>query len=140
MNTPRTHDTDLPAELRMQLRGLRADIAPPAHLWDAIDARLDRVAVQPPARRVQRRAFALAAALAVAAIGGSWAWSTLQAPTSPLARHADAELQDAYATLDRDARRIRRALREDPDSRVLLQQLHRVDAIRHTLERRAAFG
>lgn len=136
-------DNDLPAALRMQLRGLREDIPPPAHLWDAIDARLDRAAAA-PARRTHRSVFALAAALAIAAIGGTWTWSSLQVPTLGWAQGgdagSDAGLRDAFTSLDRDARRIRRALRQDPTSRVLLQQLHRVDAIRHTLGQRAALG
>ena len=145
MNSPRhtPTDTDLPAALRMQLRSLRTDIAPPARLWEAIDARLDRAAL-PAARRSHRPAYALAAALAIAAIGGTWAWSAQQAPASHWAQSGDAatdaRLRDAFTSLDRDALEIRRALRLDPTSRVLLQQLSRVEAIRQTLGQRAALG
>ena len=136
-------DTDLPAALRMQLRGLRAHIAPPAGLWDAIDARLERPALR-TAHRSHRPAYAMAAALALAAIGGAWAWSAQQTPATRWAlagdAASDAGLRATFATLDRDALEIRRALRQDPTSRVLLQQLSRVDAIRQTLGQRAALG
>lgn len=140
------HDTDLPAALRMQLRGLREDIAPPAHVWDAIDARLD---MPRAARRTEPRRWplALAATLGAVALAGAWTWSSLREHASPsvvasdaLPASADPGMRDAIAALDRDARTIRAALREDPDSRVLLQQLHRVDAIRHILVQRAALG
>lgn len=143
ISTSNDTDTDLPAALRMQLRGLRADIAPPAELWDAIDARLERTAVQ-TAHRSHRPAYAMAAALALAAIGGAWVWSAQQAPAPRWAEvgdaASDAGLRATFATLDRDALEIRRALRQDPTSRVLLQQLSRVDAIRQTLGQRAALG
>ena len=146
-NTPLTGatDADMPAELRMRLRALREDLAPPAHLWDAIDVRLDRVTVQAHARQTRRPVYALAAALAIAAIGGSWVWSTQTASTSQIAQSdrdaaSDPGLRDALAMLDRDIREIREALRQDPTSRVLLQQLHRVDSIRFTLSRRITHG
>jgi len=142
-STSNDTDTDLPAALRMQLRGLRTDIAPPAELWGAIDARLERPALQ-AAHRSHRPAYAMAAALAIAAIGGAWVWSAQQAPAPRWAEAGDAAtdagLRAAFASLDRDALEIRRALRKDPTSRVLLQQLSRVDAIRQTLGQRAALG
>lgn len=146
-NTPGSaaSESDMPAALRMQLRAMRADIAPPAHLWESIDARLDRVPMRSPAQRSRRPVLALAAALAVAAVGGSWVWSTRTAPEPLLAQGAgavasDPTLQDTFATLDHEMREIQRALRQDPTSRVLLQQLHRVDSIRLTLSLRATHG
>lgn len=73
-----THDpsnTDLPAALRMQLRGLRTDLPPAGDLWPGIAARIATQAQDAPAAGPRRfRAFpALATAAALAlAVGLGW--------------------------------------------------------------------
>lgn len=74
-----THDdrTDLPAALRLQLRGLRADVAPGRDLWTDIAPRIAATPQDPamPAQAAPRRRhaawFAAAAVLALA-IGMGW--------------------------------------------------------------------
>lgn len=124
---------DLPASLRLQLRGLRSDLDPPPALWDGIAARLDGAGQQAPAAPRRRAVWpmALAATVAVAALAGGWALPQLRP------RGADAALADAHDALDRDARSLRAALAQAPDSPLLLHQLSRVDALRRTLDQRA---
>lgn len=129
----RHDDTDRDAGsavLRMQLRALRTDIDPPPQVWDAVAARLDEAAPAPPRRRAQWP-LALAATLSCAALAGWWALPQLR----PAA--ADPTLAATFDALDRDARDLRAALAQAPDSPLLLHQLHRVDALRRTLEQRA---
>lgn len=67
---------DLSAALRLQLRGLRGEVAPARDLWPGIAARLDEApAAARPAPPVRRRwappALATAAVLALA-VGAAW--------------------------------------------------------------------
>lgn len=128
-----THDDTIrdegSAALRLQLRALRTDIDPPPQLWDAIAARLDEAAPAPPRRRAHWP-LALAAAVSCAALAGWWALPQLRPAPDPA-------LAATFEVLERDARDLRAALEQHPDSPLLLHQLHRVDALRRTLEQRA---
>ncbi len=111
-----THDHDLPAALRMQLRALRTPQPPQRELWPDIAARLaaqpPRSAAPPPHRRLLP-ALAVAATLAVA-VGLGWQLR----PASPAIDAgtdapppADAPL---LAIADAMGREYRGALREMP--------------------------
>ncbi|MCA0393816.1 MAG: hypothetical protein LCH70_06815 [Proteobacteria bacterium] len=85
-NDPHSGD-DMPAALRMHLRGLRRDALPGRDLWPAIDARLSdaaRDAAPTPRTARPRRplpAFAAAAVLAVA-LGLGWQLRSDAEPTA----------------------------------------------------------
>lgn len=98
-----THDPardDLPAALRMQLRGLRVDAPPARDLWPDIAARLSEAPAAtalPPRRMPLLPAFATAAALALA-VGAAWQMrpdGPAEAPTLAV----DATAADAGSTL-----------------------------------------
>lgn len=144
-------------ELRSQLRGLRVDREPDRDLWPGIESRV------PPRRARSLWPWALAASLAVAAVGLAVMRPLLQpeapavaqaeARARPMAREAEAmalnyraalaelagrplpaELRPVARELDDSVREIRLALEEAPDSRLLLEQLRR------TYDRRLRLG
>jgi hypothetical protein len=155
-----THDTELPEALRWHLRALRRDEAPTRELWPGIAARLQ---APRPARRRWLIPTAIAASLllVVGVLGrlDDSATSPAMDPGATLVqREADgmtrqyqaalqelapagvpATLQPALDDLDRSAALIRDALTRDPDSRLLLEQLHRTYAHRLALAQRAAY-
>ena len=154
--------------LRWQLRALRTDIKPARDLWPDIAARIAAtpVATTPanvvPLRRRAPRWLPLAtAASLLLAVGLVWQQEHLApSPGEPLIRQeADAltrQYQGALAEialsspqsgqaytpalkdLDHSAAQIRTAIQRDPDSRLLLEQLHRTYARRLALSQRAA--
>lgn len=112
-----THDHDLPAALRMQLRALRTPQPPQRELWPDIAARLaaqpPRSAAPPPHRRLLP-ALAVAATLAVA-LGLGWQLR----PTGPAAIDAGTTAPiptgaPLLAIADAMGREYRGALREMP--------------------------
>ena len=165
MNTlDSNHDDD---RLRWQLRALRQDTAPARDLWPAIVARIAEpvpAALPAPPRRRYALSLALAASLLLAA-GLAWqvpppAPAASQAAPDALARREaqamarqyrgaldelaplpQAPRGAAYASalreLDASADAILRALERDPDSRLLLEQLHRTYSKRLALGQRA---
>lgn len=155
---PLDEDRALPDALRWQLRAQRQDLAPPTDLWPGVAARLQTAPAR-PRRRPLRFAIAASVLLAVAA-GGLTLQSRQQPGPSTVARQeaqsltreydralqampqasAPAELAPAFAELDRSARQIRHALRADPDSRLLLDQLRRTYSLRLALSQRALVG
>ena len=162
MNTlDSSHDDD---RLRWQLRALRQDTAPARDLWPAIVARIAEpvpAAVPAPPRRRYALSLALAASLLLAA-GLAWQVpppAPAAAPDALARREAQAMARQyrgaldelaplpqaprgaAYASalreLDASADAILRALERDPDSRLLLEQLHRTYSKRLALGQRA---
>lgn len=166
------HDDDAPldAGLRLQLRGLRREIAPGADLWPGIAARIAAPRVQARPRRDARHyaPWALAASL-VLAVGVAWKMQPPPAPVGAapsvearlLAGEADAmtreyraalqEVQAAQAPpppqampaleeLDRSAMQIRDALDEAPGARYLLERLRHTYTLRLELTRRLPIG
>lgn len=155
-------------ELRRQLRELRTDAEPAHDLWPAIEARLP--ASQPTRGGFRWLPLALAASLAVAAlvahqtVGPTADPDAGRAPalvrgSEPLPRAATAldieyraalaglppvalppELRDTALLLDDSALELREALRQQPDSRFLLDQLRRTYALRLQLGRPASFS
>ena len=135
---------DLPAELRLQLRGLRRDEAPARDLWAGISERLPPQAqpgAPPPeaTSRVQRRSLApfAAAAVLVLAIGVGWQWRDTPAPTpAPVPDHPStlALASDAAPNLrqaDAMVREYQGALREletSPPPLDAQAELHLLDA------------
>ena len=108
MNTP-DNDNTLDASLRLQLRGLRQDIAPANDLWPGIVARLGESAatdaVPAPRRKAANIApWALAASL-VLSLGIAWRMQPPPAPASAPVRLVDREA-------DSMAREYRAALQE----------------------------
>lgn len=109
---PSRDDAPLDASLRLQLRGLRRELAPQRDLWPGIASRL---ATAPAAsRRKPPHRFAplaLAASLLLA-LGVAW---QLQPPASPVAKQ-DSTSQASAGLIDREAeamtREYRAALRE----------------------------
>ncbi|TZF87424.1 hypothetical protein [Cognatilysobacter lacus] len=155
---PLDEDRALPDTLRWQLRAQRENIAPPAHLWDGIEARLG---AQPVSRHSTLPRYAIAASVLLAAVaGGLLLQARSPVASSALARReaqsltreydraigsmpearAPAELAPALVELDRSAGQIRRALQNDPDSRLLLDQLRRTYSLRLALSQRAIVG
>ena len=154
--------------LRLQLRGLRRDVAPRADLWPGIEARLGP---QRPARR-RRPMLPLAMAASLLLVSGVTGWWWQVGPNPPaavegpslvqreavgLTRQYDAALvelgagrtalpagdpavQSALDQLDRSAGQILAALERDPDSRLLLQQLRRTYTRRIALAQRVALS
>ncbi|GAB6196271.1 hypothetical protein PAGU2595_015790 [Lysobacter xanthus] len=137
------------------MRAQRRDVEPARDLWPGIAARLP---AQRPAPSPWAPRFALAASLAVA----TGTVLLLRLPATPgdeAARQASvvvreydqamkampkadapAELAPAMVELDRSARDIRHALKRDPDSRLLLDQLRRTYSLRLALSQRAVVG
>jgi hypothetical protein len=149
------------AELSWRLRQLPREMDPPHDLWPGIAARL----VRPAPRRLGPGlglGLALAASLCLA-LGLAW-WARPQAPAAGLqaglmqseARALDREYEAALAqlaaapvpgpvepglvALDQSAAEIRAALDQDPESRLLLEQLRRTYARRLALTQRAMLG
>lgn len=154
------------AELRMALRGLRREITPERDLWPGIEARLlpqrQMVAHRPA------RVWPLASAASMLlALGLAWqsdpqgarpvavsgqAVTVLPQEAEALTEHYQAALRelDMRATpaswqpgleaLDRSAMQVREALRQSPDSALLLEQLRQIYARRIALSRRAVFA
>lgn len=147
--------------LRWRLRALRQEAVPTRDLWPGIAARLPGTA--PPRRargwRGWRGPLAAAAGLLLAV--GTVAWfarprapvsgpSLVQREAEGLTRQyrgalrelavapVPAELRPTLAALDRDAARVRAALAQAPDSRLLLEQLRRTYGHRLALARRLA--
>lgn len=170
MNHDHDDDALLDANLRLQLRGLRRDIAPETDLWPGIAARIAEPRAQArPHRGAQRYApWALAASL-VLAVGVAWKMQPppAAADTTPsvearlLAGEADAmtreyraALQEVQASqtgtppqavpaldeLDRSALQIRSALDEAPGARYLLERLRHTYTLRLELTRRLPIG
>lgn len=157
MNDPRIpldEDRTLPDALRWQLRAQRRDVPPSADLWPGIAGRLQSA---PTPRRARMLPFALAASVMVATFAGAL---VLRGPASSTGQREAQRLSEEYraaldampqagatgdyhaalAELDRSARSIRRALKTDPDSRLLLEQLRRTYTLRLTLTQRALVG
>lgn len=155
-------------ELRRQLRELRTDAEPALDLWPAIEARLP--ASQPTRRGFRWLPLALVASLAVAALVAHQAMGPTADPAAgrapslaggseSLPRAASAldieyraalaslspvplppELRDTALLLDDSALELREALRQQPDSVFLLDQLRRTYALRLQLGRPASFS
>lgn len=155
--------------LRWQLRGLRKDVAPPADLWPGIEAKLAPQQGRRQLPAVVPLALAASLLLVAAAAGWWWqggpaplpsgeAPSLVQREAAGMTRQYDAALvelgagrsvapasgdpvlQSALEELDRSASQILAALDQDPDSRLLLQQLRRTYTQRIALAQRAALS
>lgn len=150
------------AQLRLALRGLRRDIEPEHDLWPGIEARLPR---QRTVRRPTRVwPLALAASMLLA-LGLAWQSGPqearpvaidTQAPMPEAAealtvhyqaalreldvRAAPLSWQPGLEALDRSAEQVREALRQSPDSSLLLEQLRQIYTRRIALSRRALFA
>ncbi|RYZ74778.1 MAG: hypothetical protein EOP91_01310 [Lysobacteraceae bacterium] len=148
--------------LRWQLRELRRDMAPQNDLWPGI---ADRIAAMPGRDAVVRRPgvrrfmpWAVAASLLLA-VGVAWQLGNVPAPQPPanalirgqavsmaldyenaLARlqqaGTPAEMDPAFAELDRSAAQILAAIDRQPDAPFLLEQLRRTYALRLQLTQR----
>lgn len=152
--------TDSDTSLHWQLRALRRDVAPAHDLWPSIAGRIAglpqqhaAVAVRPVSRGWP---IALAASLLLA-VGMLWQTGMLPAGTQPVVQREAAsltrdyqaalsqfdqrppprELADSLKALDDSASQIRAALRRDPHSRLLLEQLRRTYTQRINLTQRA---
>lgn len=158
---------ELPEALRFRLRAMRTDETPEHDLWPGIAARLDTRRATP--RATPRRwlpPLALAATLVIA-VGATGLWrgalppgamSDRSAPTlvqreaAGMARQYDAALGEIAASqvpgmmqptldeLDRHTSQIHAALKRDPDSRLLLEQLRRTYSHRLALTQRADYS
>lgn len=158
------------AELRMVLRGLRREMEPGHDLWPGIAARLQVQPQKVTLRRHQRWPLAWAAAVLLVlgvAWQGNAPQAVQPAPANPLrvatgaslpkeaetltvhyqaARReldvhpAPASWQVGLAALDHSADQILVALRQNPDSPLLLEQLRQIYARRIALSRRALFA
>lgn len=153
-------------ELRRQLRGLAQDREPAQDLWPEIARRLP---ARQPQRRVPGWAIAATAVLGIG-VALSMLRLAPESPSAPVAdaapirsaplnREADLlainyraalsevaarplplALRPAAAELDASVREIRGALREAPESRLLLDQLRRTYELRLRLGQRAALS
>jgi len=161
MNThdDRNDDESRSDTLRWQLRALRRDETPTRELWPDIAARLHT------SRASRRRwvapvAMAASLLLVVGVVGwfnspriqnNETASATIvqreadgltrqyQAALKELAAApASSSLQPTFDDLDRNAALIRKAIADDPDSRLLLEQLRRTYAHRLALAQRVA--
>lgn len=154
MNDP--HDD---AALRFALRGLRQDIPPQQDLWPGIARAIH---AHGRARRGPTRWWPLALAASVMVVAGlAWRLDPTTAPPAvqaevhgPAALALDAEYRAALAqvqgigradaiapglrALDDGLAQIHAALRHDPDSRLLLEQLRRIYLQRLALLRLAS--
>lgn len=158
-------DSSIPDELRWQLRALKRDVSPDAHVWSGIESRLSLPL--PQRRRLGPQWMAVAASmlLVVGALGwwramtpskpmmsSSIAQSLVQREAESMTRQYEAALREVpssatpavvvatYEELDRSAAMIRAALAVDPDSRLLLEQLQRTYARRLALAQRVAYS
>lgn len=115
MNHPHPSD-DLPAALRLQLRGLRRDVLPERELWPDIASRLSAQAREAPqvAEPSRRRALPALAAAAVLVLAAGIGW--LQRPGADTAAAPDGSALAGAAPLvveaDAMAREYQGALRE----------------------------
>ncbi|HEY0503105.1 MAG TPA: hypothetical protein VGD42_06365 [Lysobacter sp.] len=158
---------ELPEALRWQLRAMRRDVQPGQDLWPDIARRLQEQPRQAaPTRPRWLAPVAMAATLAIAVgVVGLWRGgpqpagptpvpqaSLVQLEAAGMARQYEAailevsagqppaELQPAFAELDRNAALILEALAQNPDSRLLLEQLRRTYARRLALAQRVAYA
>lgn len=157
------------AELRLALRGLHHDIEPARDLWPGIAARIEALPRQAMPRRRRPWLWSLATAASLAgALGLSWqlaapgkleagrgavppASTLVQREADTLTVHYQAALREVDArplpagwrpgieALDRSAAEVRAALRQQPDSRMLLEQLRVIYTRRLALARRALY-
>ena len=157
------------AELRLALRGLRREITPNHDLWPGIAARLPPQAVTlAPRWRVWPWAVAASLALAVGLLGQGAPTAvrpvdvaSLTTPSTPqdalpavaqtlevrsqaalraVDDHAvSASWQPGLQALDQGAAQIQAALRQHPDSSLLLGQLRQIYLRKIALSRRALF-
>lgn len=165
---PSRDDAALDASLRLQLRGLRRELAPQRDLWPGIAARLSTAPAASRRKSPHRFApLALAASLLLA-LGVAWQMQppvgdapASRASAGLIDREAEAmtreyraalrelqastppsgtpqPVQPALRELDRSARQIRTALARDPDARFLLERLRRTYSLRLELTQRAA--
>ncbi|MFC4727275.1 hypothetical protein [Coralloluteibacterium thermophilus] len=156
------HDSDL----RLRLRGLPREMAPPERAWEAIASRLGEVPRDSPAtdavpvRRARRLPMALAAAASVVLAVAFVALRPAPPAEPPLlvqqaelidgeyrealaalpAAEVPAELQPALAELDASAAAILAAIRSEPSADFLLGHLQRTYARRLELTFQAALG
>lgn len=148
--------------LRWQLRELRRDLNPHNELWPGIAGRIaalperDAIVRRPGVRRFGP--WAVAASLLLA-VGAAWQLGSLSAPPTPgnalirgqavsmaldyenaLARlqqgGTPAEMDPAFAELDRSAAQILSAIDRQPNAPFLLEQLRRTYALRLQLTQR----
>ncbi|HTL14631.1 MAG TPA: hypothetical protein VL251_05990 [Thermomonas sp.] len=154
------------AELRLALRGLRRDVAPAHDLWPGIEARLHGLPRQRRQPRNWLLSLATAASL-VLAVGLAWqlqpgpgpqggeagpaAPSLVQREAQGMTVQYQAALREmdpdaipaswrpGIQALDRSAGEIRQALRQNPDSRLLLERLRDTYTRRLELSRRALY-
>jgi hypothetical protein len=160
----RNQDAPLPDALRWQLRDLRGERMPTRDLWPGIAARLP--AARAPRRWLPPAALAASLLLVAGAIGWQTLQpGTSQSVASPIADIAtsdtlvqreargmtlqyeaafrematlpdDPALRPAFDELDRSTTQILDALSDQPDSRLLLEQLRRTYARRLALSQR----
>ena len=151
--------------LRWKLRGLRVDAAPSQDLWPDIAARLQQAPAQQPGIRPRRRPLGSLAIAASMLLATGLAWQLGQRPAAapvadPLiqreaeglvreyrgaldevARLPQAQLAASYTPamrqLDSSAELILAAIKLDPDSTLLLEQLRRTYSKRLALAQRA---
>lgn len=168
--TTNDHDIEGKGELsdalRWQLRAQRRDVPPARDLWPDIAARLQAQPLRAsPPRPRWLTPVALAATL-VLAVGSVGLWRNAGTPSSDAVAQASlvqreaegmtrqyqaaifemgagqppAELRPAFDELDRNAQLILSALAQNPDSRLLLEQLRRTYARRLALAQRAVYA
>ena len=115
MSHPHPGD-DLPAALRLQLRGLRRDVLPERELWPDIASRLSAQAREAPQAALPRRRRALsalaAAAVLVLAAGIGWLQRPGADTTAAPERGAFAGAAPLVVEADAMAREYQGALRE----------------------------
>lgn len=159
-NETSTDASPLPDALRWQLRAMRRYEEPANDLWPGIAGALEARPPVAPRPHVPWLAMA-ASVLLVVGLVGFWQGALGDpVPAGPLALHeanqlarqyesALRELPDAsrstafapaFHELDRSAKEIQRALAQDPDSRLLLEQLRRTYSQRLALSQRALHG
>lgn len=160
---------ELPDALRWQLRAMRRDLPPERDLWPDIAQRLQALPRQAAAPQRPRWLAPVAmAATLVLAVGMVGLWRGGSQPAAPagtapqaslvqreaagMARQYEAalmevgagqppaELKPAFDELDRNAALILDALAQNPDSRLLLEQLRRTYARRLALAQRVAYA
>ncbi len=152
-------------ELRRQLRGLAVDREPAQDLWPDIERRLP---ARKPQRRLPLWSMVAAAVLGIGFATSMLRLPSepgrtplAEAPRRPATLSREAELlaidyraalsevaarplplalRPAAAELDASVREIRGALREAPESRLLLDQLRRTYELRLRLGQRAALS
>lgn len=135
-------DTPFDATLRLQLRGLRRDIAPDTDLWPGIAARIagPRAPARPPSAAQRFAPWALAASL-VLAVGVAWKMQPPPAAADAvpsvearlLAGEADAMTREYHAALQE--MQVSQAAAASPATAPALEELDRSALqIRHALD------